>query len=217
MLGLLRSEQVQKELDLVDEQVDKLKEISETLQPEMRGRFAALRELGPEERRQKIAELREKAKSRAEEVRKKIDEVLLPHQRDRLKQIILQLRGHSALDDQEIAKELGITENQEEEIRRIRTKIQDRMRAMWEGLRSLGPEERRAKAAALREEVRKLRQEAVQQALGILTPEQTEKLEKMKGEKFELDRSRIGPRRLMMRLPNTRRTAVPDEPKNQEK
>jgi Spy/CpxP family protein refolding chaperone len=62
---------------------------------------------------------------------------------------------------------------------------------MFEGLADLSQEARREKFAEIRDETRKLREEAAKKALEVLTPQQREKLEKLKGEKFELDRSRM--------------------------
>ena len=45
--------------------------------------------------------------------------------------------------------------------------------------------------AEIEAEVERLRQDAIDQALGILTPEQRDKFDKMKGAKFEFDQRRV--------------------------
>ena len=95
-LQLLFDEEVRKELEIVDSQVEKLRELSNKVRGEsqerMREMFSGFRDLSEEERREKFGEIREKMQKYAQEVEKQIGEVLLPHQMDRLKQIALQSR-----------------------------------------------------------------------------------------------------------------------------
>ncbi len=204
--GLLRSEQVQKELELVEDQKAKLKAIGEEMRTQMSELYSGMRDLKPEERRAKHAELREKSKGLAEKTGKKIQEVLLPNQRERLKQIQLQVRGIGALNDKEVSESLGITEEQKGKFKSLREEMQKKRQAAFGGfrnlspeerkkkmeeMRNLSPEERQKKSAEIREQAQKLQKEAVDQALGVLTSEQRESFEKMKGEKFELDRSKM--------------------------
>ena len=190
-LILLQSEQVQKELELVDDQKAKLRKIGEKMRNEMREAFSGLRDLSSEERRKKIDELREKLPARAEELRKEVNDVLLPHQVDRLKQIRVQMLGSGALSDKEVIETLGLTKEQQEKLRAVAEETTQKTRAMFEGLADLSQEARREKFAEIRDETRKLREEAAKKAREVLTPQQREKLEKLKGEKFELDRSRM--------------------------
>ncbi len=188
---LLRSEQVQKELELVAEQKAKLKAIAEETQAQMRELYSGIRDLKPEERRAKFAELREKSKDQAEKAAQQIKEVMLPKQRERFKQIQLQVRGVGALDDKEVSESLGITDEQKGKLKSLREGIHKKRQAAFGGYRKLSPEERQKKMAEVRKQAQKLQEEAVQQALGVLTSEQRESFEKMKGEKFELDRSKM--------------------------
>ena len=58
LLGLLRSEQVQQELKLTEEQVTKVTELSEKLRGEMRDQFTGLTDIqDPQQRRAKMTEL----------------------------------------------------------------------------------------------------------------------------------------------------------------
>jgi len=170
---LLRMPQVQEELQLVDEQKAKLKEISEELQKQTREQWSGLRDLPPEQRRAKYAELREKAAARAEEARKKIEALLLPHQTNRLRQIALQLRMRwrgvgGIVDDAEMAELLGLTAKQKEQLQKI-------------------AEETRKKLQNL---PREIMEEGKKKARDVLTPEQKKKLEEAVGAEFELRSSR---------------------------
>ena len=197
-LMLLMSKQVQKELEIVDEQKEKLQKLADEAMQEMREgmreRFAGLRDLPDEERRAKFDEIRKEMEGRAEKMMKKVEEVLLPHQIDRLKQIQLQMQGGSVTSNPKVAEELKLTEEQKEKLRKIRDELQEKMRGFGEkfrGLRDLEGEAREAKIKELREEITKLRKEGEEKALAVLTGEQRAKLEKMIGKKFEFDWSQM--------------------------
>lgn len=92
------------------------------------------------------------------------------------------LAGHDRLD----AAELGLTDEQKEQIRQIR----ERQREQLETLRrdqNLSPEERRAKARELRKQTR-------EQVQAVLTPEQWEKLQQRRQQRREEMRKRGGRR-----------------------
>ena len=105
LLGLAMREEVQQELQLVDEQKDKVRDIADDMRDkvrdEMRGMFEQMRDLSDEERRAKFDEIRKKFEAINADMEKEFDNVLLPHQIERLKQIDLQTkirqRGASAL------------------------------------------------------------------------------------------------------------------------
>src|SRR5687768_272714 len=119
--ALLQDENVRKELDLVDEQISKLGDISAKLREDQQAQFqgfdfGSLRDLSEEERTARFAEIRKKGEEVTAAARKEIDAVLLPHQRERLAQIEVQsqLRGGAerALREGSLAETLGITEEQ---------------------------------------------------------------------------------------------------------
>ncbi len=178
---LLRVEKVQKELDIVAEQKTKLDEIGKKAAAQMRELFGpppqAGQELSREELRARFAERGKKMEAINQETRKAIEEVLLPHQIERLKQISLQLRGTQALSDPEVAKELGITKEQEEKFAQVREEAANKARELF------GSGER----GQMREKFEALRKETDEKLLAVLTAEQKEKFEKMKGPKFEID------------------------------
>ena len=77
---------VAKALDITQEQRDKIRGLVEKLRGE-RGERAKLRDLSPEERRKKMAELREKLQKTRQEAMKAVLEVLTPEQKAKLEKL----------------------------------------------------------------------------------------------------------------------------------
>ncbi|MHB0959815.1 MAG: hypothetical protein ACYC0X_30185 [Pirellulaceae bacterium] len=161
-LALLGREEVQKELVLVDDQLSQLEELRDN--NDMRAMFEKLRDLPQEERMAKGRELMEASQKKTQQ---QIDEILLPHQADRLKQLVhqFQLRGGGGLASEEVGEKLGISEEQRE---KLRTKA--------------------------RELEQQLRKKLVDDLLKELTPEQQAKYKELVGEPFEFQQDeRMGP------------------------
>ena len=192
LLGLLRMEQVQKELKLTEDQISKVSEINEKLRAEMREQYAGLRDIEDmQERRAKMTELSNQFDGKA---RGELREVLSREQIMRLYQIRLQVRGTlDALNNRWIAGRLELTDEQKKKAAELDKATQDKVTEAYAPLRDLSREERREKMSELREKITKLREEVEKKALGLLTAEQKEALEKMKGEKFELPARRRQP------------------------
>jgi Spy/CpxP family protein refolding chaperone len=187
---LLRTEQVQKELELVDDQKAKIKEMGDKAMAKMRegmGDREAMSKLSDEERKTRFAEMRKKMAAQAEETKKEIEEILLPHQIERLKQITLQLRGVAALEEKETQEAIGVTSEQLDKMKSIREAAMEKGRTLMEGLRDGTDQERRAKFQEFGKQIQ-------EEVMGVLTSEQKEKFEKMKGPKFELDFAALRPR-----------------------
>lgn len=158
---LLAREDVQKELDLVEDQLAQLGKLRDSM--DMRAMFDKVRDLPQEERMAKGREIMEAAQKNMQD---KIDEILLPHQADRLKQLALQfqMRG-GGLGSDEVGEKLGIPEEQREKIRE--------------------------KSRELEQQLRKKLQEDL---LKELTPEQQAKHKELVGQPFEFKQDeRFGP------------------------
>jgi Spy/CpxP family protein refolding chaperone len=166
--GLLQTNEVQKEIELMDDQRQELDAIAEEMRGELRGMFQGMGELSPEERRARFDEIRSRAAELQTKAEGKVQQVLLPHQFDRLKQIDLQTRiqrgGAAALSEGEMAEKLGLTEAQQEQLRERSAEVQQE----------------------LQEKIRQLRLEARGKLMDVLSPEQRAKLETMLGEDFSL-------------------------------
>lgn len=168
---LLQDENVRKELDLVDEQVSKLTEIGNSLREELDAQrqgfdFSSLRDLSDEQRTAKFAEIRQQSEKITSAAQKKIEEVLLPPQLERLKQIEVQSRmrfgAEQALTSGPLAEELKITDQQKEKLAKKQEEVQ----------------------AALQEKIAKLRQEAQEELFSVLDPSQQDELKKKIGKPF---------------------------------
>lgn len=180
-LDLLGDENVRKELDLVDDQVTKLREVGEKMREDMRGAFEGVdfrefRDLSEEEREARMAPIREKMQAVSADAQKEIDTVLLPHQRERLKQIVVQSNirrqgTSSALTSGALADELKITPEQIEALRAKQEEVQEE----------------------LRKEMAQLQAEARDKVLSVLTAEQRAKLTALMGSPIEFAPPQFGP------------------------
>ncbi len=134
MLALAMREDVQKELDLVDDQVEELRVIQEEFRDTMRSEMMEMRSNGGD-----MSTLREKIGEMAGEYEEKAEEIFLEEQLDRLKQIVFQsnmardpsrtLKDRFDLSDEQIEDfEEAQKENREKaqkEIAKIMEKYQD--------------------------------------------------------------------------------------------
>ena len=158
MLGLVMRDDVQQELQLVDEQLEKVSGVADEMRDQMREElgdlFAQMRDLDDEERQERFAEIRERVESINADMEKRLKKLLLPHQFDRLKQISVQTRvqqmGAAALTSGELAETLGLTNAQREKLEQRQEEVQQE----------------------LQEQIRQLRLEARNKILQVLTAEQ---------------------------------------------
>ena len=181
LLGLLRIEQVQKELNLSDDAQAKVAEIQEKLGTEMRNQFATVRDIEDRQQRQtKMAELTKEFDGKA---REQLREVLSREQLMRLFQIRMQVRAVVAsLTNQWVAGRLNLTEEQQQQLAQISKDMENKQSELRGGMRDASQEQRRE----ANQKLRTIRSEADEQALGVLNAEQKESFEQMKGEKIEL-------------------------------
>jgi Spy/CpxP family protein refolding chaperone len=165
--NLLTQKPVQDELKLSEDQLAKIKAESAKQEKAMQ----ELREqgLGREEQISKRRELNQQSDKAAEEI-------LKPDQLKRLQQIRLQLRQTRAFQDEKVAKELNLTEDQKTKIK----EIQDDAGRQRRGLRG---EENLPK-------LREINQGADEKIMSQLTAEQKAKWKEMTGTPFKLDQLR---------------------------
>jgi Spy/CpxP family protein refolding chaperone len=168
MVGLLRSPQVQQELKLTDQQKQQLEQLGEQWREKMRG----LRDLPPEERRQKGEGMRA-------EVEKQLATILNEQQMKRLKQIALQVEGYAALERPEIADQVGLTKEQRQKIRDILRQAGEKRREAFQQ----GQGDRQAAFQRMRE----IRQWVDGEIEKLLTPEQKKKWQELIGEPFKFE------------------------------
>jgi Spy/CpxP family protein refolding chaperone len=168
MGDLLRSAEVQDEIELVDEQKEELQAVGEEIRDQMRSMFEGMRDLGPDERRERFENMREEMQEVRDTVEGRIKEVLMPEQFERLEQITMQQQirrsGLSGALQGSVAESLGITDEQREKMVTRAQELQAEMQA----------------------KIAQIRQEAQDELKQMLTPEQRSKLEELIGDDFEM-------------------------------
>lgn len=181
LLGLLRIEQVQKELNLNEDNIAKVTAIGEKLGTEMREKYTALREI--EDRKERSTKQTELSDEFDRKAREQLREVLSREQIMRLYQIRMQVRpAVDSLANRYVARRLELTEEQQKKMAELVKDTQEKQSELRSGMRDVTQEQRRE----VFQKLRKLRSDADEKALGLLTAEQKEAFEKMKGEKIEL-------------------------------
>jgi Spy/CpxP family protein refolding chaperone len=179
LTALVGREDVQQEIQLVDEQRDKVMDIAdqarEEMRDEMRGMFEEMRDLSDEERRARFGDIRAKMEEMNAGVEAKLQKALLPHQLQRLKQIDLQQRmqqrGEGGLSSRTVAEALDLTDEQREKLEQRAEEVRQE----------------------LQDKIRQAQTEAREKMLDVLTPEQKAKFEELMGDTFEMqDDNRFG-------------------------
>jgi hypothetical protein len=235
--SLLEMGNVQKELELIDEQKERLREAQRKMHEGRQKHFAEQRELhtrrirdrqdyeaaagrsaggntdGQNSRVQRLTEAQiaaqkeefkrsqERLKELRDQLAKEVEDVLLPHQKKRLDEIALRMkmrqRGTTgSLVDTELAKSLDITDAQKDRIRRKAEEVQK----------------------DLEEKIAKLREEARQEILEELSPEQKTRLKELLGAEFdERPQPAPTPRIRRSRSATVEKNQGDAEPKTEEK
>jgi Spy/CpxP family protein refolding chaperone len=99
-------------------------------------------------------------------------------QRTRLDELFVQVNGAVALTDQNIAKSLALTDEQTQKVSDVIAESRQAMRDAFQN--QAGPEERQ-----------KLFEERNEKLLAVLTDEQKQNFEKMKGDALDIDLSQL--------------------------
>jgi Spy/CpxP family protein refolding chaperone len=191
-MGILRLEQVQEELKLTPQQRAQLQQLAAEVRQEVASRIAAIANAPPDQRAAQIADTAATAGPKALAYRQRVDEILAPDQKARLRQVMLQVRGPvGALADDQVAAALNLNDDQKARLREIRQRVGASVLEAMQDLR-----ERRVGAESqLDPKAREVYRDAVEQSLGLLTPSQRDAFEKLQGDKFELDQPRARPLR----------------------
>lgn len=182
--GLLRSKEVREELKITDEQMEAIKKLSQASRPK-RPEGLNFREMSEEDRSAFFKKMQKEQAERIAEMKEQLEEVLLPQQIERAEQIALQVQGARALSQSDVAEKLGITEQQQQELKEVRDSLQDGMREKMREMFSGGDRN------GMREKMMEIRKEMEEKVLGVLTSDQKAKFEEMKGDPFEMP-ERVG-------------------------
>lgn len=184
---LLKTEAVQKELDLNEEQTKSAGNLAAQMQSDAMEIMSGLQDLNEEERKQELPNLMKMMSEKGKELQGKVDKLLNPKQTARMKELSLQRRGVAALQDDEIIAALKLSEEQKKQLAEIRessAKQQEEvMKAVIAGGGGGGRQAIQGKMEAMRKELG-------DKALAVLTSEQRDQFEKMKGAKFDFPQTR---------------------------
>lgn len=177
-MGLLRRHDVQKDLVLTDDQKSKIDSIQEDSRSSMRELFQSqMSEGGGRPDFEKMRPEMEKIQNASQD---KIKAVLTPEQYTRLKQIFIQMDGVRSAQNEDVQKDLGVTDAQKAQIKDLQDKQMKAMRAAFEGGERPSREEM--------QEMRKKMTEVMETELGkILTDAQKAKLKELGGKPFTKD------------------------------
>lgn len=173
--SLANNPDVQKEIELLDDQQKQLNAINEDFSKRIQEEMGSLvnGNVSPERGR----EIGELIKKLNEEKRQKMEGVLLPHQFTRLRQIAFQQQmkyqgDANAIMSEKVAEELGITEDQKKKLSARADELKKE----------------------LEEKIARLKEETRESLMEELTSEQREKLKEMMGGAFELKTPEFGQR-----------------------
>ena len=188
LMGLLAMEQVQKELKLTAEQSAKVQEVVEKLRAEMREQLASLGESQDrQQRRAAMAKVRDQFDAK---LREQLGDTVPREQMRRLYGIRLQVRAVAdSLASERLAERLKLTDEQRAKVAQIAKDMEGKQSEVYSSMGDLNEDQRRE----AREKLLKIRSDADEKALGVLTSEQKAAFEEMKGAKIELPMQR-GPR-----------------------
>ena len=178
---MLRQEAVQKELGVTDEQKKTLSELAAQLQAEAMEIISGLQDLSPEEQKEHMPELMKMVGEKGKDIQEKVDKVLDQKQLARMKELSLQSRGAAALEDDEVSATLKISDDQKTKLVAVREEGNKKMEEAMAALRGGGGG---GDAGDIRQKMMDMRKELGDKALAVLSPEQREQFEKMKGAKF---------------------------------
>jgi serine/threonine protein kinase len=181
-LSLLTQQAVQADLQLTGDQMLQVLHLS----TKRRDAFRDFRQMKQDVWPARFAELSDQEQA--------INELLQPDQATRLQQIAVQQRGTAAFNDPDIAKALGLTQEQKE---KIRTAHENARWATWGDFipGDFKPEDRNKFEESWHKKFQETWRKAREEIMGVLTAEQVAKWKDMTGKPFEGPRHhRGGPR-----------------------
>jgi Spy/CpxP family protein refolding chaperone len=179
---------VQKELNLSEDQIQKIKDVTQSIRDKHKDESDAVRNLQGDERREKNQELRKKI---SDETNQALAGILKPEQSKRLKEITLQQRSAQAFNDPEVQKGLNLTDDQKDKIKTINEDAAKDMRELFPqgGRQGAGGGGQAPDPSAFKERMTKvaaLRKETMDKITSVLTEDQKKTWKEMTGQPFEV-------------------------------
>lgn len=189
--SMLNNPSVQKDLQLVDEQLEQIQDISEDFSKRIREKLDEMKD-GDGNMKIQGAGFAELIADLKSQQREQIENILLPNQQDRLKQVSRQMKmkrmGSQRAVTELLAKELGISDEQKERIEEKSKKLQ----------------------AELEAKIAELRAKAKKDLFQELSQDQRKKLENLLGDEFIVKEEDSNNRFRIPRIENFRKKKVGD-------
>lgn len=198
LMDLMNIEAVQKEIEVLDDQLAAVKKAGEELRAAReaqrgQGDRPDFRNMSEQERDKLFAEMRQRREKETATANAKLAEILLPHQVKRLQEISLQVRGTAALNDPKVAAELKITDEQKKKLEEVANANMESMRKQMQDLFQGDNRERSDQdREQMRTKMQEMRKQAEGKVLAVLTADQKTQFEKMKGESFQMPEGAFG-------------------------
>lgn len=192
-LHLLQTTKVKQELKITEEQSSKLAKVADKYDQQAASKLGSVQldGLNGQEKAGKEKEIRDTGDKLIESSRQEVSSILNADQLNRLKQILLQVNGADALQDKEVAKQVGITPEESAKIQKLQASTNVMLRNSLGAPHSGANQTQMSLGAANVKTADKINNQAQQQYMGALTPEQKEKLAKLSGAPFTLERTDV--------------------------
>ena len=187
-LTLVAAKPVQEELKLGEDELFLINKLVEDHRAETRGLFTGIdfRSLSEDDRRARFEEVGKKRAELVKEAEKGLAEFLSEAQAKRLDEIALQLQGIRALTNEDVAKKLKLTSDQQKSVEDALKSADDDRRKMFEELRAGG-----GGFEGMREKMEEARKNSDAKVLAVLSADQKKQFDDMKGKPFEADRQAL--------------------------
>lgn len=186
LTGILRMEEVQKELGLEGENLEKVKAFVEEASTALREKFTALREEGLD-REQMMAAMQKLQAEMAEKETKELGSLLTPEQLKRANQLLVQRLGAAAITRPDVVQAIGLSED---EVKSLKDKIAALDKTRNDKIREAMENQDREAMQEINTEYRKNLETLVNDTL---TAEQKKALEEFKGAAFKFPEPQRGP------------------------
>ena len=172
-LGLINDKNVVEELELVEDQVEALNDLQDEMRSIFRDSFSGMRDKFRDENADREAlmqEVRDKIQSEMKNVESELNEILLPHQVARLEELSFQMQASRSgttglLSSDKVKEKLGLTDDQIDEVKAKSEEVRKDLDA----------------------KIEKLREEARDEILSVLTTDQQAQIKEMMGDSFEFE------------------------------
>ena len=181
---LLGVEAVQKELELVEAQMDEIRKLNESMRgggpggPGGPGGRANFQEMTQEERDKWREDMQKQMAERTAKAKKELAGILLSEQQKRLQEIYVQVNGTQALNDADVAAAIGLTDDQKAKMDTIRDEAGNERRDLFQ---NAGDDRE-----GMMEKMTALQKQTEEKLVAVLSADQQTKFAELKGKPFDM-------------------------------